>query len=348
MVRAVLGRFSLSAPSAKPEQTGRRSITFSPRRRRHRDPARAPAGDGRYRGRGARRGLNRLQRGVLFRRGCSAPGPRVRPRSSSAIGGSRSRRPCCRKFGDDQAGSLASLVAYYAFFSLFPLLLVFMTILGFVLQGNPGAQRSIEHSVLGQFPVIGEQIKVHALTGHTFALVIGLVVAAARRARRHPGGAERVRSRLGGAVQGPARLPALTAAAASRCSRCSGRCSSSRRRCRVSSRGLGGPFVKVGAIALSLVLNFGLFLAAFRFLTSATIATRRLWLGVAFAAVFLEILQLVGGIYINHVVPARERRLLAVRARDRAARVAAPRRPADAVRGRDQRRASPAGCGRGA
>jgi len=29
-----------------------------------------------------------------------------------------------RKFGNDQAGSLAALVAYYAFFSIFPLLLV--------------------------------------------------------------------------------------------------------------------------------------------------------------------------------------------------------------------------------
>jgi len=30
VLRAVLRRFSLSAPNAKPEQTGRRSITFSP------------------------------------------------------------------------------------------------------------------------------------------------------------------------------------------------------------------------------------------------------------------------------------------------------------------------------
>ena len=65
--------------------------------------------------------------------------------------------------------------------------------------------------------------------------------------------------------------------------------------------GLGGPLVKVAAIVLSLVVNFGLYLAAFRFLTAATIRTRSLWLGVAFAAVFLEILQLAGGIYINHV-----------------------------------------------
>lgn len=205
-----------------------------------------------------------------------------------------------RKFGDDQAGSLASLIAYYAFFAVFPLLLVSTTILGFVLQGNPGAQRSIERSVLGQFPVIGKQIRVHALTGHTLALVIGLVVAvlgglgvtrAAQNAfdrvwavpfKHRP---DFLRSRLQGLA-----LLALLGSLFIVATGMSGLVT-----------GLGGPFVKLGGIALSLAVNFGLYLAAFRFLTSATIATRRLWLGVAFAAVFLEILQLAGGIYINHI-----------------------------------------------
>src|SRR6266540_2124069 len=35
-----------------------------------------------------------------------------------------------KKFGDDQAGNLAALIAYYGFFSLFPLLLVLVTALG--------------------------------------------------------------------------------------------------------------------------------------------------------------------------------------------------------------------------
>jgi len=205
-----------------------------------------------------------------------------------------------RKFGDDQAGSLASLVAYYLFFSLFPLLLVFTTILGFVLQGNPGAQSSIEHSVLGQFPVIGDQIKVHALTGHTLALVIGLVVAllgglgvtqAAQNAfdrvwavpfKNRP---DFLRSRLRGLAL-LASLGTLFIVATGMSGLITG---------------LGGPFVKVAAIGLSLAVNFGLYLAAFRFLTAATIPTRSLCIGAAFAAVFLEILQLAGGIYINHV-----------------------------------------------
>jgi len=54
-----------------------------------------------------------------------------------------------KKFADDQAGNLAALIAYYAFFSLFPLLLVLTTVLGFVLHGNPSAQAAVEQSGVG-------------------------------------------------------------------------------------------------------------------------------------------------------------------------------------------------------
>src|SRR6266508_4319831 len=63
-----------------------------------------------------------------------------------------------RKFGDDQAGNLAALLAYYGFFSLFPLLLVLVTVLGFVLAGRSKLQARILDSALAQFPVIGDQI----------------------------------------------------------------------------------------------------------------------------------------------------------------------------------------------
>ncbi|MGH3150206.1 MAG: hypothetical protein ACRDOB_05700, partial [Streptosporangiaceae bacterium] len=36
-----------------------------------------------------------------------------------------------QKFGDDQAGGKAALMAYYGLFALFPLLLLLATILGF-------------------------------------------------------------------------------------------------------------------------------------------------------------------------------------------------------------------------
>jgi membrane protein len=69
-----------------------------------------------------------------------------------------------KKFGDDKAGYLAALIAYYTFFSMFLLLIVFVTILGFVLHGNPDLTKIIKDSILGQFPVIGKQIRVRSLT----------------------------------------------------------------------------------------------------------------------------------------------------------------------------------------
>jgi membrane protein len=206
-----------------------------------------------------------------------------------------------KKFSDDHGGRLAALVAYYAFFSLFPLLLVLVTVLGFVLQGNPGAQKSVENSVLGQFPVIGPQIQVHALSGSAFALVVGLLgalwgglgVTQATQAafdqvwaipfKDRP---DFIHSRLRGlrllVVLGTLFLVASIASG-------------------LVTGGLGGPLLKVAGIALSLLLNFALFFFAFRLMTVKDVATRCLIVGVVVAAILWEVLQVVGGYYIGHV-----------------------------------------------
>jgi uncharacterized BrkB/YihY/UPF0761 family membrane protein len=48
-----------------------------------------------------------------------------------------------RKFGDDRGGSLAALLTFYGFLSLFPLLLLLVTLLGFF----PGGDHSTVHRV---------------------------------------------------------------------------------------------------------------------------------------------------------------------------------------------------------
>ena len=63
-----------------------------------------------------------------------------------------------KKFREDSASSLAALIAYYAFFSLFPLLLVFVSVLGFVLQGDPSLRDDVVHTALSQIPVVGAQL----------------------------------------------------------------------------------------------------------------------------------------------------------------------------------------------
>lgn len=81
-----------------------------------------------------------------------------------------------KKFGDDQAGQLAALIAYYGFFSLFPLMLVLVAVLGIVLEGNSGLQQDILDSALAQFPIIGDQIQenVGSLKGSGVALGLGI------------------------------------------------------------------------------------------------------------------------------------------------------------------------------
>src|SRR5262249_40428161 len=68
-----------------------------------------------------------------------------------------------KKYGDDGAGNLAALMAYYAFLSIFPILLVFATVLGFVLRGNPDLYQRLLNSALVEFPVVGDSLRFEGL-----------------------------------------------------------------------------------------------------------------------------------------------------------------------------------------
>lgn len=79
------------------------------------------------------------------------------------------------KFYDDYGGYLAALIAYYGFVSLFPLLLLLSTVLGFVLSNNPDLQRQVIDSALSQFPVVGDQLSdPRHIGGGTVGLVVGI------------------------------------------------------------------------------------------------------------------------------------------------------------------------------
>jgi len=80
------------------------------------------------------------------------------------------------KYFDDQGGYLAALITYYAFLSIFPLLLLASSILGFLLEGNPELRNDILDSAVAQFPVIGGELGTPVgLTGSTVAIVVGLL-----------------------------------------------------------------------------------------------------------------------------------------------------------------------------
>jgi len=79
-----------------------------------------------------------------------------------------------KKYGDDNGGVLVSNLAYSGFVSLFPLLLVLVTLLGLVASGDPALRQRALNAVAGQVPLIGHQLagNVHELRRSS---VIGLV-----------------------------------------------------------------------------------------------------------------------------------------------------------------------------
>jgi uncharacterized BrkB/YihY/UPF0761 family membrane protein len=206
-----------------------------------------------------------------------------------------------KKFGDDAAGSLAALVAYYGFVALFPLLLVFVTVLGH-LSVNPSFARSLENSAVAQFPVLGNQLKenVQGLNaGSTLGLVIGILISlygslgvsqAAQRAMAEvwnvpgvvrPGFFPRLVRSLGFLLVLAIDVLATTG---------------------LTSLSTFGAHValfhnfgfKVGVEALVVVLNVGIYWLAFRILTPNPIGSRELLPGAVVGGVGWTILQGAG------------------------------------------------------
>jgi YihY family inner membrane protein len=206
-----------------------------------------------------------------------------------------------KKFGDDQAGHLAALISYYGFFSLFPLMLVLVTVLGMLLEGNSELQESIQRSALANFPVIGDEISsnVRSLRGSGLALAIGIVLAlwaglgvikAMQTAmntvwnvpfRHRP---NFVKTLLRAAIM-LAVLGVITVASAV-----------------AGSVGAGNdnPVLSAAWVVVSLLLNLVLFMLAFRILTTADVSWSDVWPGALIAAIAWTALQAFGGYLVRN------------------------------------------------
>ncbi|MEO6125068.1 MAG: YihY/virulence factor BrkB family protein [Ilumatobacteraceae bacterium] len=75
-----------------------------------------------------------------------------------------------------KTGRHAALLAHYGFLSVFPMLVVLTTILGYVLESRPNLRAKIVGSAFANIPIVGETIGSNpsSLKGNIFVLVIGL------------------------------------------------------------------------------------------------------------------------------------------------------------------------------
>jgi len=206
-----------------------------------------------------------------------------------------------KKFGDDRAGSLAALIAYYGFLAIFPLLLLLTTILGFVMDQNSAIKRSVLQSALRDFPIVGEQLgeAINPLRGNGIALAFGLVglvwgslgVAQAGQLAMaevwnipgvdRPSFVKRLLRAFGLLAVLGIGLLATTVLAG------------------VSSTGASLALRIAGGV-LPVALNAGLFVLAFRVLTVRAVSTRELLPGAIIGGLCWSVLQVLGAYLVAH------------------------------------------------
>jgi YihY family inner membrane protein len=221
----------------------------------------------------------------------------------------QSRRPVAfvfgvvKKFGDDRCGSLAAQLTYYGFLSIFPLLLLLITVVGLATGGSASATHRVETSALSQFPVVGQQLgsnihELHQRSGVGLAIgIIGLIwgsqgaIQSGQYAMAEvwnipnvdrPNYLSKLLRTL--AMMGVLGVFLLASTALAG----------------VATVGNRPGLQVVGAVVLSLILNAGIYLVAFRLLTPRQIGWRPLVPGALLGGAGWTLLQYIGGALVEH------------------------------------------------
>jgi YihY family inner membrane protein len=208
-----------------------------------------------------------------------------------------------KKYGDDNGGALASNLAYSAFVSIFPLLLILATVLGLIASVSPSVRSSVLDAVAGQVPLIGKTLtgNVHQLQRSSIiGLIIGfagLIWGATGLAQAglftmaqvwnlpgpaRPGFAQRLGraflfiALLGGGVIVTTGLASL------------------------NTYLLKGFWAVILAELLAAAFNAGMYIGAFRALTAKGVPTRQLLPGAVTGGILWTVLQVLGTWLVHH------------------------------------------------
>lgn len=193
------------------------------------------------------------------------------------------------------SGRNASLLAFFTFLSIAPLMLAAVTILGYVLEGNESLRQQIIDGAASEIPLIGNDLEdVNAIRGSILGLVVGLGGALWSSTKAFVGlqgalddtwevhvddraglPAQRGKALLGLAIIGASQVGSLVVASI------------------VSAAGLSA-YSNVALIAATVVINIGIIATMYRYLTSYTPTWDDVWLGAAIAGVILTALQHFG------------------------------------------------------
>jgi YihY family inner membrane protein len=208
-----------------------------------------------------------------------------------------------KKYTDDNGGVLVANLAYAGFVSIFPLLLILVTVLVNIAASDPSLRTAVIGAATRQFPLVGHELatNVHALMRATTAsLIVGLLLllwGVTRLAQAGLFTMAQVWNLPGPARPGYAERLGRSVAFLS-----------------VLALGLVISTLLAGLVtygrheiafrmlaqALALVANIGLYALAFRVLTPRAVRTGCLLPGAIVGGAFWTLLQAVGAYLVHH------------------------------------------------
>jgi YihY family inner membrane protein len=207
-----------------------------------------------------------------------------------------------KKYGDDNAGSLAALLSYYGFFSLFPLLAVATTILGHLLAGDPALRQRLLDTALRNVPLIGTRIAtdLHELD----ASVIGLAIAIALAVWSGLGAVKAFEYAMNTIWNVPHRrrpgfVPTNLRALAMLVGLAALIIVSALSTMSLTGGGIAGLIL---GLVLSILVHAALFLGAYTVLSAAPVGWRANLPGAIVAAIAWTVLLRLGGMFVAHEI----------------------------------------------
>jgi YihY family inner membrane protein len=208
-----------------------------------------------------------------------------------------------KKFGDDNGGALVSNLAYTGFVSVFPLLLILVTVLVNIAASDPSLRSQVIHGATMQFPLIGQQLasNIHGLRRATAAsLTVGLLLLVWGVTKLAQAGLFAMAQVWN--LPGPARAGyfprlarsvaflAILALAVVTSTLLAG----------LVTYGQHGFFQRMLAQCLAAFANVGLYYLGFRTLTPKAVRSRDLIAGAVAGGLFWTVLQAFGAYLVHH------------------------------------------------
>ncbi len=205
-----------------------------------------------------------------------------------------------KRYSAEKSSNLATMIAFWAFFGIFPLLLVLVTLLGWILSGSD--KSSVLGHIAALFPLLDPKT-VTGLSGSWWAIVLGLLTALwsglgvvrtvqfafdatwAVPDHERPGMLKQVLRSLWILATIGLGLVLTTFISGFVVS---------------ASNGVNlGAAGRIGGYVVAIVANLGLFLAAFMILTTREVTVREVLPGAVFAGLVFFILQQLSAFIIS-------------------------------------------------